>query len=184
MKSSEEKVEFTRNIYTSYNSAIQIELDKHSSILEMLKSERFVSYMKGFVLLSLGIAVLILAFVFSYKYFFSETDLLLPITPVEVQDGLNEIASEQNQETINDMFIQTRYTVFHDSLTESGEHVITALECSPLNTRVPIRQYRYLRLGKSSQEMIAEIKDGIIMTTTQRNELRNYSTLYCNFVSS
>ena len=184
MKLSEEKIEFTRNVYTPYNAAVQTELSKHAAILEALKSERFVSYMRGFVWLCLGLALLLMAFVFSYKYFVSEPVLALPVTEVVVQSDLSDIASGQDQDTVSDAFIQTRYTVFHDALTDTGEHVITGLEYSPLDTRVPVRQYCYLQLGKSAQEMIAEIKDGIIVTITQREELKNYSSRYCNFVAS
>ena len=184
MKDSNDKIEFTRNVYTPYNQAVQTELSKHSAILETLKSERFVSYMQGFVLICIGVAVLLLASIFAYKYFIAEPVQVLPTTEPRVQSDLTEISSAQDDETINDILISTRYTVFHDSITDTGEHVITGLEYSPLDTKKPVRQYCYLQLGKSAQEMIAEIKDGIIITMTQQLELKEYPSLYCKFVAA
>jgi hypothetical protein len=181
---SDDKIEFTRNVYTPYNQAVQTELSKHSAILETLKSERFVSYMQGFVLICIGVAVLLLASIFAYKYFIAEPVHVLPTTEPKVQSDLTEITSAQDDETINDTLIRTRYTVFHDSITDTGEHVITGLEYSPLDTKKPVRQYCYLQLGKSAQEMIAEIKDGIIITMTQQLELKEYPSLYCKFVAA
>ena len=181
---SEEKIEFMQNDYSPYNEAVQTELDKHSAILSSLKSERFVSYMKGFVLICLGIAVLLIALVFSYKYFLSEPQIILSTTDVGIQDDLNDIDEVQDKDIASDSFIQTRYTVFHDAITVSGEHVITGLEYSPLNTRTPLRQYCYLQAGKTSQEILAEVKDGIVVTLTQSVELKDYPGLYCNFVAS
>jgi hypothetical protein len=41
-----------------------------------------------------------------------------------------------------------------------------------------------LQAGKTSQEILAEVKDGIVVTLTQSVELKDYPGLYCNFVAS
>jgi hypothetical protein len=180
----EEKDTFTRNDYSLYDAAVQTEIDKHHSIINTLKSHRFISYMKGFCLACIGISVVIIAISFYKNYIFSDSSEVLSTTSNSVQEDLNDLDSVQDSEISNDNFIETRYTVFHDAITASGEHVITGLEYLPSNVRTPIRQYCYLQVGRSAQEILAKVTDGIVVTVTQDEELMTYPSLYCNFVAS
>ena len=184
MENSEKQNEFTRNVYGPYDAAVQTELDKHSSVLASLRSRRFVNYTQGFLLLCGSCALLAVVLVLSYKYFYANPYEKLQVTNVAVQTDLNDLTEGQEEDVLSDILIQTRYTVFHDAITDTGAHVITGLEYSPLDTRTPVRQYCYLQLGKSAQEMISKIEDGIVVTITQRAELKGYSDIYCNYVAS
>jgi hypothetical protein len=107
-----------------------------------------------------------------------EAELTLKVDKISTQEKLPE---EERA------FIETSFTIFHSTITASGESVVTGKEYDPKDITAPSNQYCYLRSViddsgfKSSIIDLANFKDGNVIYLTGDSYLNGLTDSYCVF---
>lgn len=190
-----EKHEYTTHNYGAVNQAINNEVDKQASLNYLVLSKARLHTVVAMSILGIALAVLILLGILIYKLWsfkFSETEIqpapaessaqIVVVDPDSqqlTQDGLEQLKQDTNIEPL----INTHFHVFKDTITDTGEKVVTGLEYDPTDLEVPKTQYCYLEGDGLGGIRLAEVDKEFVITLIDDDPyLNSLVGEYCLFV--
>jgi cytoskeletal protein RodZ len=186
---------YTAHNFEAMNRAIDTEIEKRheiSSLYHYQSSSRR-TLMLLHITLSLCVLTLTSAIIFwlfhqgnvELKNPWSTPTLDQSLREHETQTALNTLSSQEQSPVDERAFINTSFTVFHRTLTPSGEYVVTGKTFEPEQLSKPREQYCYLEKNQSSEGLsglpLAVVENNQLILETEVPEFINYVTRYCQF---
>lgn len=186
--------QYTSHNFESMNRAIENEVEKQEMWTALYQNHRVE---KGARILFYGLSsVCVVALTATLIWW-----LLIPAN-IEFQSRLVDVVGYSSKETNGSLktlsqqesvsgseapFINTSFTVFHRTLTPSGDEVVTGKTYQPKALEFPDEQYCYLE-SASAQGILEAIplaiyEKGKIVLETKDESLISYAEAYCRFSS-
>jgi hypothetical protein len=195
-KAKPEQYDYVSHNYEAMNRAIDTQVDKQFELGELYRFQQ--TSRRTMMLMHISISLCVIALTATLIWWLISPKNSLPgntelsgyslssIFDTSTHDALKTISKvESTPNNPEQAFINTSFTVFHRSLTPTGEYVVTGKTYQPDNLRSPEEQYCYLEKdqqgGNLSGSPLAYEEKGKIILETQDEALIAFARQYCQF---
>lgn len=180
---------FTTNNYSQINKAIDNEVRKQTLLNKLNVALARKHLLIGLSVAGVSLAAMTVLFILGYKLWlanFSDTFESKQTDINQHREGLTKEESEELKELGGNFagqspLIKTRYTVFRETVVDSGDTVITGLTYEPTNIAEPIEQYCYIEGANLTGTALAEVNGNEVVYITENPHFQRLVSKHCLF---